>query len=79
MPIRSLLKYLMNNEQLVQKLADSNAVRKAAKLSIALFYRSKEKMSELDPQQISKLKSFFEKFTSNLREGIEDAKKQLKK
>lgn len=79
MPLHALLKYLANNERLVQRIADSYPVRRAAQLAISVFYKGKEKMSEVDPQKVTSLMSFFRRFTQNLREGIEDAKKQLKK
>lgn len=79
MPLRALLKYLANNERLVQRLADSYPVRRAAQLAISVFYRGKEKVSEMDPQKVNVLLSFFRRFRQNIREGIEDAKKQIKK
>lgn len=79
MPLRSLLKYLANNEKLIQRLAESYPVRRAAQLSIAIFFRSKEKLSSMDPTTLSRLKSLYRRFGENLKEGIDDAKKQLKK
>lgn len=79
MPIRSLLRYLANNEHLVQRIAESYPVRRAAQLAVSVFYKGKEKLSEMDPQQVNRLSSFLKKFSQNVREGIEDAKKQIKK
>ncbi|PZC81586.1 hypothetical protein B5X24_HaOG212510 [Helicoverpa armigera] len=79
MPIRALLRYLANNEHLVQKLAESYPVRRAAQLAVSVFYRGKEKLSDMDPQQVNRIMSFLKKFNENLKEGIQDAKKQLKK
>lgn len=79
MPLRALLKYLANNERLVQRLAESYPVRRAAQLAISVFYRGKEKVSKMDPQKVNVLLSFFRRFSQHLREGIEDAKKQIKK
>uniref|UniRef100_A0A2H1VKW7 SFRICE_000835 n=1 Tax=Spodoptera frugiperda TaxID=7108 RepID=A0A2H1VKW7_SPOFR len=79
MPIRAILRYLANNEHLVQKLAESYPVRRAAQLAVSVFYRGKEKLSDVDPQQVNRIMSFLKKFSENLREGIQDAKKQLKK
>ncbi|KAJ0180277.1 hypothetical protein K1T71_003681 [Dendrolimus kikuchii] len=69
MPLRALFRYLANNERLVQRIAESYPVRHAAQLAVSLFYRSKEKVMEANPQQ----------FSENFKEGIQDAKKQLKK
>lgn len=79
MPLRALLRYLANNEHLVQRLADSYPVRRAAQLAVSMFYRGKEKLSEVDPQQVNRFMSFLKKFSENMKEGIADAKKQLKK
>lgn len=79
MPLRSLLRYLASNERLVQRIADSYPVRRAAQLAISVFYRGKEKLSDMDPQQVNRLMSFYKRFTQNVKEGIEDAKKQVKK
>lgn len=79
MPLRALLRYLANNEQLVQKIAESYPVRRAAQLAVSVFYRGKEKMSEVDPQKLNRIMSFIKKFNENLKDGIQDAKTQLKK
>lgn len=79
MPLRALLKYLADNERLVQRIAESYPVRRAAQLAVSMFYRGKEKASQMDPEQINRLMSFFRKFSQNVREGIQDAKKQIKK
>ncbi|GFO22930.1 hypothetical protein PoB_004943500 [Plakobranchus ocellatus] len=42
MPLRFILRYLMQNEQLIQKLADSYPIRAAARLTTSLFYKGKE-------------------------------------
>ena len=41
MVFRMLFRYLANNEHLIQKLADSYPVRRAAQLAISVFYKSK--------------------------------------
>ncbi|XP_050664106.1 protein NCBP2AS2 homolog [Leptidea sinapis] len=79
MPLRSILRYLANNERLVQKIAESYPVRRAAQMAVSLFYKSKEKLSDVDPERANRFRSFLRKFSQNLKEGIEDAKKQLKK
>ncbi|RUS78435.1 hypothetical protein EGW08_013809 [Elysia chlorotica] len=42
MPLRFILRYLMQNEQLVQKLADSAIIRGAARAAVAVFHKGKE-------------------------------------
>ncbi|CAG4907223.1 unnamed protein product [Colias eurytheme] len=66
-------------QKLVQKIAESYPVRRAAQLAVSVFFRSKEKISELDPQKVNRLMSFYKRLSQNMKEGIEDAKKQLKK
>ncbi|XP_059139481.1 protein NCBP2AS2 homolog [Physella acuta] len=55
MPLRALLRHLLNNEQLIQKLADSYPIRRAAQLTAYLFHKGKliseeklEKFKETD-------------------------------
>lgn len=79
MPLRALLKYLANNERIVQKIAESYPVRRAAQLAVSVFYRGKEKLSDVDPQKVNKFIEFLKRFSANLKEGVQDAKKQLKK
>lgn len=79
MPLRAILRYLANNERLVQKISESYPVRRAAQLAVSAFFKSKEKLSDVDPVKVNSFITFFRKFSQNIREGIEDAKKQLKK
>lgn len=41
MVLRLILRYFANNEQLIQRMADSYPMRRAAQLVVALMYRSK--------------------------------------
>lgn len=79
MPLRTLFRYLANNEHLVQKIAESYPVRRAAQVAVSIFYKSKGKLEDIDPQKVSRLVSFAKKFSQYLKEGVDDAKKQLKK
>lgn len=81
MVFRILFRYLANNEQLIQRMAESYPMRRAAQLLIAAFYRSKsiaEKrgLNELTPDRF---RNFFKSFQTNLKQEIEGAKDQLKK
>ncbi|KAK6970861.1 hypothetical protein BgiMline_026555 [Biomphalaria glabrata] len=42
MPLRALLRYLLNNEQLIQKIAESYPIRRAAQLTAYFFQKGKE-------------------------------------
>lgn len=79
MPLRALLRYLANNEELVRKIAESYPVRRAAQLTVAMLYKSKDKVNSLGPRKIKLIMDFLKKFQSNMREEIQDAKKQMKK
>lgn len=79
MPLRTLLRYLANNEELVRKIAESYPVRRAAQLTVSMLYKSKDKVNSLGPRRIKFIMDFFKKFQSNIREEIQDAKKQMKK
>lgn len=78
MVLRFLLRYFANNEQLVQRLAESYPIRRAAQLLVAAFLRSKNVaesrgLNDLSPD---KLRRFFEQFKTNLKQEIEDVKKK---
>lgn len=79
MPLRTLLRYLANNEELVRKIAESYPVRRAAQLTVSMLYKSKDKVNSLGPKRIKVITDFLKKFQSNIREEIQDAKKQMKK
>lgn len=81
--LRFLMRYLANNEQLVQKLAESYPMRRAAQFLVSAFYRSKmiaedhnvHRLAEFSPD---KFKAFFNTFKQNLRQEIEQAKQEIK-
>lgn len=79
MPLRTLLRYLANNEELVRKIAESYPVRRAAQLTVSMMYKSKDKVNSLGPRKIKLIMDFLKKFQTNIREEIQDAKKQMKK
>ena len=78
--LRALLRYFANNEKLVEKLADSYVMRRAAQMTASLYFRAKsiadvakeEKMKDLQG-----LKTFIDRFQSNVKEEIEKAKTDL--
>ncbi|CAG9585809.1 unnamed protein product [Danaus chrysippus] len=54
-------------------------LRRAAQLAVSVFFKGKEKISDIDPGKLNRFLVFLRKFRENLREGINDAKRQLKK
>lgn len=81
MVLRILMRYFANNEQLVQRMADSYPMRRAAQLLIAAFYKSKNIAEErgLNDMTPERFRAFFRSFKTNLKQEIEGAKEELKK
>lgn len=80
MPLRFLMRYLANNEQLVNKLAESKPVRRAAQLVVYFINRSSLNGLPTTPTEFGKQwKSIFLRFSANLKQGITEAKEELKK
>jgi N-formylglutamate amidohydrolase len=83
MPLRILFRYLVNNQQLIDKLAESYPMRRAAQLGAYLFFRGQalrnetiEKLKESDAK--NRLESFSKTFSDELREGFRRLKDQKK-
>ncbi|CRK88470.1 CLUMA_CG002229, isoform A [Clunio marinus] len=80
--IRTLLRYLANNEKLVERLSDSYLMRRAAQMAVSVFYRAKsvaqeateERIKDMSPQ---KFRSFIDKFQNNVKEELEKAKNEI--
>jgi len=57
MVLRIILRYLANNEQLVQRLAESYPIRRAAQLTAYVFFRGKaigeESIKKLHESEVS--------------------------
>ncbi|XP_065082446.1 protein NCBP2AS2 homolog [Ochlerotatus camptorhynchus] len=81
MVLRVILRYLANNEQLIQRLAESYPMRRAAQLLVSAYYRSRavaqeQKLVEMTPE---KFKRMMNAFKDNVKQEIEAAKQDLKK
>jgi len=84
MVLRFLMRYLANNEQLINKLAESRPVRRAAQLVVSVLARTSSMSGThrlpSDPKEFGvQLKNIAQKFASNVKEEIQDAKEKLKK
>ncbi|XP_055704175.1 protein NCBP2AS2 homolog [Phlebotomus papatasi] len=77
MILRLLMRYLANNEQLIQRLSESYPIRRAAQLTLYAFYRSKM-LAEQNHWTPERFRAFFRNFNSNFREELESAKKEMK-
>lgn len=80
--LRVLLRYFANNEKLVEKLADSYFMRRAAQMAVSVFYRAKSIAQEASEERIKdmspkKFRSFLDKFQANVKEEIEKAKNEI--
>ncbi|EDW32400.1 GL11613 [Drosophila persimilis] len=80
MVLRLLMRYLANNEQLIQRMADSYPMRRAAQLVVSLMYRTKslareQGLHEMTPERF---KSFVSMFKNNVKQELEGVKKDLK-
>ncbi|XP_071789193.1 protein NCBP2AS2 homolog [Asterias amurensis] len=96
MPLRFLLRYLANNEQLIEKLAESRIMRRLAQMTAysinkaqALSHEAIEKASESEvlkkmadgstDQNDKAASSFSRTFARELRDGMKDIEKEIKK
>lgn len=72
------MRYLMNNEQLINKLADSKPIRQSAKLVVYLF-------SQTGKVNVYKLKSpsealeILKNFANNMKNELKQGKESKKK
>lgn len=85
MVFRFIIRYLANNEQLVNRLADSYPVRKAAKFVVYFFTRTKSLVeSELATGKykdinLSNMRNLAEKLETSLKQIKENLEKQARK
>jgi len=73
------MRYLANNEKLVEHLAQSYPIRRAAQFVVATFYRSKSIAMENNLHNMTpeKFRAIMKSFQTNLKQEIEAAKKEL--
>uniref|UniRef100_A0A182YC25 Uncharacterized protein n=2 Tax=Anopheles stephensi TaxID=30069 RepID=A0A182YC25_ANOST len=77
MVLQLILRYLANNEQLIQRLADSYPLRRAAQMVLSAYYRTRsiaeqQKLVGMTPER---LQQALRSFKSNVQKEIENAKK----
>jgi mediator of RNA polymerase II transcription subunit 9 len=82
--IRALIRYFTNtnSEKIIERLSDSYLMRRAAQMSVSLFYRAKAIAEEAKEERIKdmtpdKFRSFLDKFRQNIDEEIKKAKSDL--
>lgn len=85
MVLRIILRYLIHNEQLINRLAESYPVQQGAKLIVYFFTRSKSIVeNKIDPKKLKEInldqvKEFGKKIEENLKRVRDDLEKQAKK
>lgn len=85
MVFRFIVRYLANNEQLVNRLADSYPVRKAARFVVYFFTRTKSLVeSELATGKykdinLSNMRNLAEKLENQLKQIKDNLEKQARK
>ncbi|XP_013392075.1 uncharacterized protein NCBP2-AS2 homolog [Lingula anatina] len=85
MPWRQILRQLLNNPHLEQKLADSYIIRRAAQITAYFMHRGKqltqdkvEELAKTTSKTGSKLDSFKTTFAKELKREWDKEKKKLK-
>ncbi|XP_055621117.1 protein NCBP2AS2 homolog [Toxorhynchites rutilus septentrionalis] len=81
MVLRMILRYLANNEQLIQRLAESYPMRRTAQFIVSAYYRSRSivqerKLENMTPEQFKRI---LKSFKDNIKQEIESTKQQTKK
>ncbi|XP_017769573.1 PREDICTED: uncharacterized protein NCBP2-AS2 homolog [Nicrophorus vespilloides] len=80
MVLRLILRYLANNEQLVQKLSESYPIQRAARAVANVITKGKSVAEEQDlKKKLNPLQLFarLRRFTDNIKKEIEEAKEEL--
>lgn len=81
--IRALIRYLLHNDKLVDKIADSYVMRRIAQMSVHVFFKTKaiaeeakleDKLKDLDTERI---KTIYDKFKKSINEEMEKAKAEM--
>ncbi|XP_046745075.1 protein NCBP2AS2 homolog [Diprion similis] len=80
MVLRFLMRYLANNENLINKLADSKPIRRAAQLVVYYMHRADHYGIPSNRKELGeRYASLLSRFSSNLKKEIAAAKEDLKK
>ncbi|XP_067629461.1 protein NCBP2AS2 homolog [Eurosta solidaginis] len=81
MVLRFLLRYLANNDHLIQRMAESYPLRRAAQMVVSIMYRTKNMAQERGLHEMTpeRFKSFIALFKNNLKKEIGGVKDEIKK
>lgn len=77
MVLRYLLHRLINNPQVIEKLAESYPIRRAAQITAYALQRGKEAIKEAAESEASKrVNKFGQDFTQEVKEGFKKIEEQ---
>ncbi|XP_064644349.1 protein NCBP2AS2 homolog [Lineus longissimus] len=95
MPLRTLFRYLANHPEVINRLAESYPIRRAAQLTAYLIHRSKEtgqrslddflkssttrQIKEQASETGNSVQSFSKTFTEELKDGLRKMNEEIKK
>lgn len=77
--IRFLMRYLINNEQLINKLADSKPIRQGAKLVVYLFSQTGKINSAYKLKSPSEALEILKNLANNIKNELKQVKESKKK
>lgn len=75
--LRHLIKYLVHNEKLIAKMADSRPVRRAAQFVVYILTRVNpgNRLPDNPQEFITQMKNIVNKYANDIKKNIEDKKK----
>ncbi|XP_055589535.1 protein NCBP2AS2 homolog [Uranotaenia lowii] len=79
MVLRMLFRYLANNEQLIQRLADSYPMRRAAQLLVGVYFRTQSIAAQNKLLSSEQFVRMVRSLKSNIKEKLEPANQDMKK
>ncbi|KAL2722577.1 protein NCBP2AS2 [Vespula squamosa] len=77
--IRFLMQYLMNNEQLINKLADSKPIRRSAKLIVYLFSQTGKVNNVYKLKSPAEALQILKNFANNMKNELKQVRESKKK
>ncbi|KAF7399405.1 hypothetical protein HZH68_007997 [Vespula germanica] len=76
--IRFLMQYLMNNEQLINKLADSKPIRQSAKLVVYLFSQTGKINNVYKLKSPAEALQILKNFANNMKNELKQVREKKK-
>ncbi|XP_055532591.1 protein NCBP2AS2 homolog [Wyeomyia smithii] len=81
MVLRAIFRYLVNNEQLIQRLSESYPMRRTAQIFISAYYRSRaiaeeQKLVEMTPESFKRM---IQNFKNSIKQEVKTTTNNMKK